>query len=421
MKVLIKHATITDPSSPHHQTQQDILIEDGIVQQIQPSIDHVSGTVIELPGLYISPGWIDIFSNFCDPGFEFKESLETGANAAAAGGFTTVFVLPNTKPVVDNKAQVEYIVQKSKSLPVTIIPIGAITKNTEGRELAEMYDMQNSGAVSFSDGTVPLQSSGIMVKALQYVKSFGGVIIQVPDDTSIVPSGLMNEGIVATRLGLPGKPALAEELIVARDLKLAAYTRSKLHLTAITSSRSLQYIKRAKEEGVQVTCSVTPHHLYFCDEDLVDYDTNLKVNPPFRTRTEMMALREALEDGLIDCIATHHQPHEYDSKTVEFEFARNGMTGLETCYAVLKTIFPYVHEERWTEMLSLHPARIFGLQSRSVNVNQPAHFTLYQPGARSTLTAANTRSRSGNSPFTGKELQGKVAGIINGNTIFLNQ
>jgi dihydroorotase len=421
MKILIRQATIIDPGSQYHLSKQDILIDKGIVQNIQPTINEPADKIIDLPDLYVSPGWTDIFANFCDPGYEYKESLESGAAAAAAGGFTTVMVIPNTKPAIDTKSQVEYIVQKSRSLPVHVIPIGAITKNTEGKELAEMYDMNHSGAVAFSDGLNPVQSSGIMVKALQYMKSFEGIIIQVPDDKSLAPHGLMNEGIVSTKLGLPGKPIMSEELVVARDIKLAGYTNSNIHFTGITSPESLKYIKEAKEAGIKVTCSVTPHHLYFCDEDLMDYDTNLKVNPPLRTHADMMALRQAVQDGTVDCIATHHAPHEYDSKIVEFEYAKNGITGLETCYAVLKTTMPSVPEERWVELLSVNPAKIFGLSLQGIVINQSARLTLYQPSGTFTYIEKNIRSKSKNSPFIGKDLFGRVVGICNGEKLFLNQ
>jgi dihydroorotase len=420
MKVLIKNATIIDPLSPHHQTQQDIFIENGFIAEINNNLSQQADTVIDEEGLFLSPGWIDGFANFCDPGYEFKETLETGAAAAASGGFVTVMVIPNTRPVIDSKSQVEYIIQKAALLPVNIYPIGAITKNNEGKELAEMYDMQNSGAISFSDGLQAVQSAGILLKALQYVKTFQGVIIQVPDDKSIAPNGLMNEGIVSTRLGLAGKPVMAEELVVARDIKLARYTDSSIHFTGITSPKSIEYIQRAKSGGIKVTASVTPHHLFFCDEDLTGYDTNLKVNPPLRTRKDMLALRDAVKNGLIDSISTHHAPHEYDSKVVEFEYAKNGLIGLESCYAVLKTILPEISEEKWVELLSVNPAKIFGIKQHGIQADHPASITMFQPNANFTFTELNIRSKSRNSPFIGKELRGKVVGIINGQKIFLN-
>src|SRR5215467_6447771 len=293
MKILVQQACIIDPQSPHHGKVQDILMVDGIFKEIGNSINAKADQVVNHEGLHVSPGWVDVFANFCDPGYEFKETLETGANAAAAGGFTDVFVIPNTRPVIDSKSQVEYIRGKSSSLPVNIRPIGALTKGLEGKDLAEMYDMRHSGAVAFSDGTSPVQSAGLLLKGLQYVKAFDGIIIQVPDDKTVGANGLMNEGIVSTRLGLPGKPMMAEELMVARDIKLVRYTESRLHFTGVTSPRSLEYIRRAKESGLAVTCSVTPFHLYFTDADLVGYDTNLKVYPPLRDAGTVETLRKA--------------------------------------------------------------------------------------------------------------------------------
>ena len=243
MKILIKQAKIVDPSSPFNKQSPDILIEHGTIIEIGANISAVADKEINIPGLHISPGWMDVFANFADPGYEYKETLDTGAAAAAAGGYTDVMVIPNTNPVIHNKSGIEYVVQKSKSLPVNIHPIGAITKNTEGKELAEMYDMRNSGAIAFSDGINSVQSSGLLLKALQYVKTFKGTLIQLPDDKSINPHGLMNEGIISTRLGLPGKPSMAEELVIARDLKLARYAESNLHFTGIASQKSLEYIK----------------------------------------------------------------------------------------------------------------------------------------------------------------------------------
>ncbi len=420
MKILIKQAKVIDPSSPHNGQTADIFIDNGIIKKISNSITENADHVIEQNGLHVSPGWVDIFSNFADPGYEFKETLETGAQAAAAGGFTEVFVIPNTNPVVHNKAAVEYIAQKSKSLPVSVHPIGAVTKNAEGKELSEMYDMRSSGAIAFSDGTNSIQSAGLLVKALQYVKAFDGIIMQIPDDKSINPGGLMHEGVTSTLLGLPGKPAMAEELIVARDIKLARYAESKIHFTGVTTKKSLEYIKRGKEGGTAVTCSVTPAHLFFTDEDLVTYDSNLKVNPPLRGKEDQEAIKQAIQDGVVDCIATHHLPHEYDSKVLEFEYAKNGMIALETAYAVLNTAMPSLLQEKKVALLSANARAIFDLEKPVIAVNEKASLTFFNPTAKWMVAAGDLRSKSKNSPFTGKELTGKVIGIYHKDQLFLN-
>src|SRR5262245_610700 len=295
MNLLIKNARVIDPNSPFNSQLADIFIENGIIKQIGKKLSVKADKELSLKALCVSPGWVDMFANFADPGYEYKESIESGSEAAAAGGFTDVLVIANTKPIIDTKSQVEYLVQKTKSIPVDVHPIGAVTKATEGKELAEMYDMKTSGAIAFGDGINCIQSAGLLVKALQYVKAFDGVIIQLPDDKSINPHGLMHEGIVSTQIGLPGKPSMAEELIVARDIKLARYADSKLHFTGVSAKKSLEYIERGKKSGASISCSVTPYHLYFTDDDLKDYNSNLKVNPPVRTTEDRDALRKSIE------------------------------------------------------------------------------------------------------------------------------
>lgn len=413
MKILIKQGKIADTSSSHNGTVTDIFIENGIIRAIGKDVPSDADRVIDLKGASVSPGWADIFAHFGDPGYEFKETLETGAAAAAKGGFTDVLVLPNTSPAIHNKASVEYIVQKTKSLPVNIHPLGAVTRNAEGKELAEMYDMHASGAVAFSDGTNPVQSAGLLVKALQYIKSFKGIIIQVPDDKSINPHGLMHEGIVSTRLGLPGKPAMAEELMIARDIELARYAESRLHFTGVSSAQSIELIRKAKKEGLDITCSVTPAHLWFIDADITSYDSNLKSIPPFRLESDRAALREALLDGTIDCVASHHFPHEYDSKVLEFEYAKPGMISLESAFGLLMTSIPELTAGRCAQLLSQNPRRIMGLTPVSIETGAIANLTFFDTTQEVTCTPDFFRSKSKNTPLIGKTLKGKVLGILN--------
>jgi dihydroorotase len=418
MEILLRQVKLIDPSSPFHQQTTDILIENGTIKTIGQNLNS-NGQLIDMKGLHVSTGWLDIFSNFCDPGFEFKETLQTGTNAAAAGGYTDVMILPNTNPVVHNKAGIEYIVQRSRDFAVNVHPIAAISKGTEGKELAEMYDMHDSGAVAFSDGISPIQSPGFLLKALQYLKAIDKPVIQLPDDRSVNPSGLINEGVISTQLGLPGKPSVAEELMIARDIELVKYTDSKIHFTGISTVKSVELIRQAKKQGLAVTCSVTPYHLCFTDEDLVEYDTNLKVNPPLRRPEDREALRQAVLDGTIDCIATHHLPQDIDHKVVEFEYAHFGMVGLETSFAVIRTCLPELAIEKVVDLLSYKPRSIFDLQTASIDVNNTACLTLFLPDEKWNVNRLHSKSK--NSPFLGTELTGKPLGIINKDKVFLNQ
>lgn len=418
MKLLIKQAQVISHSSPFNGQYKDILIEDGRIIKIADSISDKAEQVIEQKGLCVSPGWMDVFADFADPGFEYRETIESGAKAAAAGGFTDVMLLPNTNPVGDSKSQTDYIIQKAKQLGVNMHPIAAITKKTEGKELAEMYDMQQTGAIAFSDGIYPVQNSGLLLKALQYVKTVDGTVIQVPDDTSIGANGLMNEGLISTQMGLPGKPAMAEELMVARDIKLTRYADSKLHFTGVSSPKSMEYIRRAKEGGIKVSCSITPYQVYFCDEDLQQYDTNLKLNPPLRSKAEMMSMRQALIDGTIDCIASHHLPQHWDAKTCEFEYARPGMISLESMFATVSTAG--LPAESFVQMQTINVRKLFGLPIPEIKEGATACLTLFNPEAEFIYEEKAIRSKSKNTPFIGKKLKGKVIGIINKGQIHLN-
>lgn len=421
MNIVIRRATITDPASPHHNRQTDLFIQNGVITAIGDALTDPFDTELIADDVSVSPGWVDPFAHFCDPGFEYKETLESGSVAAAAGGFTDVFVLPNTSPFVHNKAAVEYIVQRSRLLPVTIHPIGGITKNGEGKELAEMYDMYQSGARAFSDGLHTIQSSGLLVKALQYLKAIDATIIQIPDDKALNSNGLMHEGVVSTLLGLPGKPALAEELMIARDIELAKYAGSKIHFTGVSTAKSMELIKKGKSEGVAVTCSVTPYHLWFCDEDLKNYDTNLKVTPPLRTKEDRAALQQAVLDGTVDCMASHHLPQNSDEKEVEFEYASNGMIGLQTAFAVVNSVVPNLSANRITELFSTAARRIFGLPQPVIVEGAPASLTLFQKSISWMFDAAANRSRSVNTPFNGTTFTGRPFGIIHKGSVLLNE
>ena len=419
MKVLIKNATLFSSDTSQNGTTHDIFIENGIITKIGDQLNPDADEIIEINNLCVSSGWVDCFANFCDPGMEFKETLESGANAAAAGGFTDVMLIPNTEPVVSNKSQVEYLLQKAKGLPINIHPIGSITKSAEGKELSEMYDMFHTGAVAFSDGLKPIQSSGLLQKALEYVLAEDATIIQIPNDTSIGSKGQMNEGAVSTKLGLPGRPALSEELMVARDIELLRYTNSKLHLTGISTKKSLELIAAAKKENLRISCSVTPYHLYFTDEDLNNYDTNLKVNPPLRTMADRDALRQGIADGTVDFIASHHQPQDWDHKVCEFEAAKFGMEGLESVFGVagLCNIDPEIFVKMQTENIR----KIFNLRGSQIAENQKANLTLFLKKEEFIFEKKNIFSKCVNNAFIGIQLKGKVVGIINGEKLFLSE
>jgi dihydroorotase len=421
MTILIQQAQIIDLNSPYHGTRQDLLIENGMITQMGNLKNIKADQTISSPNLHISTGWVDCFAHFCDPGLEHKETIETGIEAAASGGYTEVMILPHTNPAITGKSQVEYIVNRAENKKVKIHPLGAISKNIEGKDLAEMYDMQKAGAIAFTDGFKPIQSGGLFLKALQYVKAFNGTIIQIPDDSSIGHKGLMHEGVKSTQLGLPGKPMIAEEIAVARDLRLLQYTESKLHLTGITSPLSIEQIEAAKKEGLHVSCSVSPAHFFFTDEDLSDYNTHLKLNAPLRTATEQELLRKALISGKIDCISSHHLPHEYDSKICEFENAQPGMIALETAYAAIQTALgDELSPEKWVQLVAHNPRKIFNMKEPILDLAQPANITLFDPGIEYIFTEGAIRSKSKNSPFIGKKLKGKVIGTILGQHLHTN-
>ena len=410
MTILLRQVKIADTKSPFNGLVKDILLQEHQIISISDKYKGEADQTIELKNAFVSPGFVDPFVHFCDPGMEHRETLHTGAEAAQQGGFTTVFVIPNTQPVIDTKSQVTYIKQHSQDLPIHILPIGALSKKLEGKDLAEMIDMHSNGAVAFSDGLYPVQSTLLFLKALQYVKAFEGVVIQMPIDKSLGSLGLMNEGILSTRLGLPGIPSIAEELIIQRDIELLKYTGSKLHITGVSTAKGIALIAAAKKEGLQITCSVTPYHLYFTEEDLHNYDTLLKVFPPLRTKEDQKALIAAVENGTVDCITTHHMPQDWDGKTIEFENAKAGIASIETSFAAVMQAIPSLSEARLSELFSSNARNIFGLNNCSIQEGAEAELTLFSAKESTNLSKENSKSKSANSPFWDITLTGKVVG-----------
>ena len=419
MTILVRKALVKDIHSSLHNKRMDILLSDGCITEIAKQIETVADTVIEIPGISVSPGWVDLFVKGTDPGFEYKDDLDSVAASAAKGGFTHLFLTPNTQPVTQNKTGVQYIKNHHAAQPVALHPIGAVTKNTDGKELTEMFEMRQTGAIAFGDGTKSIQSAGLLIKALQYVKAFDGIIIQLPDDHSVAPHGLMHEGIVSTQVGLPGKPALAEEIMVARDIELLRYTHSKLHLTGISLSTSVEMIRTAKKEGLNITCSTTPYHLVFTDMSLLNgYDTNLKVNPPLRTEKDRQALLAAVKDGTIDCITTHHTAQNKDAKICEFEYAGSGMLGLESAFGILGMAGLEIDEI--LQLICFNPRKIFSFES-GISVGSKADLTLFNGQTEWIFNSADIKSKSSNSPFIGTLLKGEVVATIMNTTINSNQ
>lgn len=438
MNVIIRHAKIVHPLSESHHQFVDLNISFNQHQKIEQfTVSHSDGkqlSSIEKDGevvwsaeknsntLYISPGFVDVFSDYREPGFEHKETIASGLNAAAAGGFTDVFLMPNTQPTISTKSVVEYVQQKAKNHLVSLHAMGSITQDIEGKNLAEMMDMHHHGAKAFTDGWKPVQSSNLMLKALEYVKAFDGLLLQIPLDVFMSADGLMHEGEISTSLGMAGIPVLAETILLHRDLELVRYTGSKLHVTGISTKAGVQMIRAAKQEGLNVTCSVTPYHLLLTDASLTTYDSLYKVNPVLRSEADRIALIEGLKDGTIDCIASHHRPQEWDAKAKEFEYANDGMNVQEICFPLLlQALNNKVSMERIIDAIAIRPRAIFGLPIPSIDNEHNGSFTLFSCEDTTILTPQNQQSISSNNPFLGQTLPGKVIGIINQQQIKINQ
>ena len=416
--LLIRAATILDPQSPFHLQTKDILVENGLISQIRHRIEASADEVIDADGHFISPGWFDMMSFFCDPGYEYKEDTLSGMRAAAAGGFTGVAVFADTFPVIDSKSEVEYLINKSRGSIVDVFPVGAVTKNSEGKELAEIYDMHAAGAVAFSDAPKPIMVAGLMMRGLLYVKKINGVIISHPHDDTIAPDGVMNEGVSSVYLGMNGIPALAEDLMVVRDIELAEYTGSRVHFSSITTREAVDRIREAKKKGIPVTAGVNPVHLVLDASSLAEFDSRYKIFPPLRTKEDIRALKEGLADGTIDVICSAHQPQNQELKEVEFEYAAAGMINLQTCFALAnEALTGLLKPENLVEKMSVAPRKILGLAVPFITESAEANFTIFDTTAEWELTKEAILSKSGNTPFIGRTFQGKPLSIFNHNRL----
>lgn len=417
MTTLLKSATIIDASSPHHQKQKDILIVNGKISKIAQKIDAEDHfKVVDVENLHVSCGWFDTSVCFGEPGYEERETVKKGLEVAAKSGFTAVAVNPYTNPYTDSKADVEFLINKANNSATKLFPIGALTQEAKGIELAELYDMQQSGAVAFGDYAKPIHNDNLMKIALLYAQNFDGLVMSFPKNKSIAGEGIVNEGENSTRLGLKGAPALAEEIQISRDLFLLEYTGGKLHIPTISTAKSVQLIKEAKKKGLNVTCSVAAHHLFLTDAELDGFDSNVKVSPPLRTEKDRKALIKGLRDGVIDIITSDHNPIDVENKKLEFSLAKNGTIGLESLFGVANSV---VELETYIEAVSTNARKVFGLESLSVQEGETANLTLFNPNNNYTFTKDHVLSTSKNSAFLDKALNGTVYGIFSNKKLVL--
>ncbi|MCW5909220.1 MAG: dihydroorotase [Chitinophagales bacterium] len=421
MDILIRSARIVDTGSKFHNQVRDILISKGKIKKIGAKLPNTTkAKEVKADNLHVSLGWFDLNTFVADPGYEQKETITTGCAAAAFGGFTHICAMPNTLPVTQTKAQVEYVLRKAAGEIVSVHPVGAVTNNCEGKDLAEMYDMHKAGAVAFSDGLKPSPSAGMVERALLYVKAFNGLVINHPEDKSIAKNGAMHEGVISTKMGLPGAPAFAEEIAVNRDLYILEYTQSRLHFLDISLAKSVELLKAAKRKKLKVTASVNAYSLLLDENAVGNYNTNCKVNPHLRPKKDIEGLIKGIADGTIDTITSAHQPHDEECKKLEFDKADFGMIGLETCFAVANTALRgKVELEKIIELLANNPRNVLGM-STSIAEEMDADLTLFNPDLKWTFTESDIRSRSKNTPFTGTKFTGKALGVFNKGMLQLN-
>ncbi|MGB7054564.1 MAG: dihydroorotase [bacterium] len=419
-RILIKGARVIDPGSKLD-AKRDILIKERKIARIEKSVTDRKARVVNARDLIVVPGLIDLHCHLRDPGRPDEETIETGSHAAVAGGFTSICCMPNTDPVIDNDGIVNYIYKEAARVGLCdVFPVGSITKGREGRELTEFGELLRAGAKGFSDDGDTVADNSVFRHALEYSRVFDVPIFEHPIDKSLARDGLMNEGFVSTRLGLRGSPAIAEELIVARDLLLAKFTGARLHLCHISTEGAVELIRKAKREGIRVTCETCPHYFYFNDEVLESFDSNYKVNPPIRSETDRQAIIEGLKDGTIDCIATDHAPHCQAEKELEFANAPYGMIGFETAVSLI--IMELINKQKmnWLDVIrkmTVNPAKLIGVKTANMKQGTVANITMIGPDKKWKVNEDNIKSRSKNTPLLGKELKGRVKHVVIKGTI----
>ncbi len=423
-RLLIRHARVVDPSQ-RIDAGLDILVVDGTIARLAERIDDRKAELIDATRMVAAPGFIDLHVHLREPGFEYKETIASGSAAAVAGGFTAVCCMPNTQPVNDSAAVTEFIRSRAREINLChVYPVGAVSKGLAGEELAEMGEMVRAGAVAFSDDGRPVANAYLMRRALEYAQLFATPVVNHCEDPSLVAKGVMHEGVVATRLGLRGMPAAAEDVMVARDVILSEMTGGRLHIAHLSTAGALESVRVAKGKGLPVTCEVTPHHLALTDEEVstTGYDTNTKMNPPLRGAAHVEALLGGVADGTVDCLATDHAPHHADEKIQEFDLAPFGIVGLETAVPVTYDLLVRRRKlplRLFVALWSTNPARVFGLPGGTLKPGSRADITLFDPDARLTVDPARFRSLSRNTPFGGQKLRGwPAATIVDGSVVW---
>ena len=426
MKLLIANGYVIDPATGIN-AGRNVLIEDGRVVDVISRAEPVpeDAKLIDATGLIVAPGFIDLHVHLREPGQDYKETIASGASAAVAGGWASICAMPNTDPINDNPAVTRFVIEKGKAAQLAnVFPIGAVTKGSAGKELAEMGEMKNAGIVAVSDDGRPVPTPGMMRRALEYANGFDLTVVDHCQDPSLSAGGVMHEGRWSLILGLRGIPAAAEEMDAVRDCVLAKLTGARVHLAHVSTAGAIEAVRRAKESGLNVTCEVTPHHWTLTDEAVSEYDTNMKMNPPLRSEEHVAAILEGMKDGTIDAIATDHAPHHLDEKALEFDQAPFGVTGLETAVGLAFDLVQrgVVDLERVVEMCATNPAKIFGLKDRGTfKAGAHADVTILDPQLEWVFDISKSKSKSRNTPFDGRTMQGAaVATIVGGRLVYLH-